>query len=63
VVVEGVETETQREFLESLGADWIQGNCVGRPSVVRSWLFPNRQVEALHKFRDATVAHFARGAA
>ena len=35
VVVEGVETETQREFLEGLGADWIQGNCVGRPSVVR----------------------------
>jgi len=63
VVVEGVETETQREFLESLGADWIQGNCVGRPSVVRSWLFPNRQVEALNRFRDATVAHFARGAA
>ena len=63
VVVEGVETESQREFLESLGADWIQGHCVGRPSVVPSWLFPNRHVEALNRFRDATVAHFVRGAA
>ncbi len=58
VVVEGIETETQRKFLERLGTAWIQGNCVGRPSVVRSWLFPNRQVEAVHRFRDATLAQF-----
>lgn len=63
VVVEGVETETQREFLEGLGADWIQGNCVGRPSVVRPWLFPYRQAEALNRLRNVTVGHCARGAA
>lgn len=63
VIVEGIETDAQRKFVAGIGAGWIQGYFVGRPAVVRSWLFPNRQVEALHCFRDATVAHVARGAA
>ncbi|MCW8841510.1 MAG: EAL domain-containing protein, partial [Gammaproteobacteria bacterium] len=31
VVVEGVETETQREILERLGADYMQGYLFSRP--------------------------------
>lgn len=63
VVVEGIETDAQRKLVASIGAGWIQGHFVGRPTVVRPWLFQNRPAEGLKRFQEATAAHFDRSAA
>jgi EAL domain-containing protein (putative c-di-GMP-specific phosphodiesterase class I) len=59
VVAEGVETEEQREFLNELGCDEIQGYLVSKP--ISAAVFETtilRQSKMLERSRDQVVTKF-----